>query len=55
MGVLALEFFGLNSSFQGLKFVWWWGVVSVKEMVNKEMDRTRDSVGMDIDYAFWEI
>ena len=33
--VLAQEFFGLNSSFQGLKFVWWWGTDPVKEMIKK--------------------
>ena len=26
MGLLALEFYGSNSSFQGFKFVWWWGM-----------------------------
>ena len=37
MGVLALEFSGLNSSFQGLNFVWWWGMVPMKEVVKKEV------------------
>ena len=50
MGVLALEFSGLISSFQGLKFVWWWGAAPMKEMLEKErfwndMDRTLDRVG----------
>ena len=37
MGMLALEFSGLNSSFQGLNCVWWWGTVPMKEMVKKEI------------------
>ena len=37
MGVLALEFSRLNSSFQGLKFVWWWGMAPMREMVKKEV------------------
>ena len=55
--MLALELFGLNSKFQGLKFVRWWGMVPMKEMGKKEMDmdRTLDSVGNHIDCAFWEI
>ena len=51
ISVLALAFFGLNSSFQGLKFDCWWGTAPLKEMVKKEifwfwndMDRTLDSV-----------
>ena len=48
--MLALEFFRLNSSLQGLKFVWGWGMDPMKEMVKKDrfwnnMDRTLDSVG----------
>ena len=48
---MALEFSGLNSSFQGLKFVGWWGMTPMREMMKKEtwtwneMDRTLDSVG----------
>ena len=34
---LALELSGLNSGFQGLKCVWWWGVAPMKEMVMKEI------------------
>ena len=36
--MLSLEFSGFNSSFQGLRFVWWWGTAPVKEMVKKEID-----------------
>ena len=38
------EFSGLNSSFQGLKFVRWWGTAPLKEKVKKE-DRTLGNVG----------
>ena len=31
--VLALEFSGLNLSFLGLKFLWWWGMAPMREMV----------------------
>ena len=48
--MLALKFSGLNSSFKGLKFVWWWGTAPIKEMVKKdrfwnEWTETLDSVG----------
>ena len=33
--MLALEFSELNSSFQGLKFVWCWGMAPLREMVKK--------------------
>ena len=41
MGVLAIELSGLNSRFQGLKFVSWLGTAPMK-MVKEEndMDRT---------------
>ena len=35
-GVLALEFSELNSGFQGLKFMWWWGTSPREKMVKKE-------------------
>ena len=37
VGVLAQEFSGLNSRFQGLKLVWLLGIAPMKEMVKKEM------------------
>ena len=51
MSALALEFSGLNSSFQGFKFVWWWSTGSNKEDGEERdrfwnsMYRTLDSVG----------
>ena len=30
--MLALESFVLNSSFEGLKFVWWWSTAPMKEI-----------------------
>ena len=53
-GCVSLEFSGLNSSFQWLKFVWWWGTAPRKERMNKETGLWITS-GMDIDCAFWEI
>ena len=35
--MLALEFSGLNSSFQELKFVWWWGTAPLKEIKNEKL------------------
>ena len=32
----ALEFSGLNSCFQGLKFAWWWDTAPMKDIMNKE-------------------
>ena len=32
---LALESDELSSGFQGLKFVWWWGMAPMKELVGK--------------------
>ena len=61
MGVLAQESSGLNSSFQGLKFVWWSGMAPMKEMVKKVTDSGTTwsglwiEQGMDIDCAFREI
>ena len=55
MGVLALDFSGLNSSFQGLKFVWWWGTAPMRETVNKDRTGLWITSGMDIDFAFWKI
>ena len=44
MGMLALEFSGLNSRLQGLNFVWWWGMVQMKKgKKENDMDRTLDS------------
>ena len=43
MGLLALEIFLLNSSFQGLKFVWCWGKAPVKDV--EERERILDRVG----------
>ena len=37
MGVLAQELYGLNSIFQGLKFMWWWGTAPMKERMKKEI------------------
>ena len=52
MGVLALEFSELNSSFEGLKFVWWWGTSPMK-MVKKEIGFGTTWAGiLDIDCAF---
>ena len=36
--MLAVEVSGLNSSFQGLKFVWLWGKPPMKGMVKKEKE-----------------
>ena len=59
MGVLALEFSGLNSSFNGLRFMWWWGTAKMKEMVKNEIGTTWTGLwvasGMDIDCEFWEV
>ena len=38
LSVLALEFSGLNLSFLGLKFVWWYGSAEVREMLKKGTD-----------------
>ena len=59
--MLALEFSGLNLSFQGLKFVWWCGMAPVKEMAKKGISSGTTSIGlwiayeMDINCAFLEI
>ena len=42
--VLASEFSGLNSSFQGLKFVGWWGTAPMKEMLKNDVDKSLDIV-----------
>ena len=49
MGVLALESCGLNSSFLGLKFIWWWGGFIDGDGEDRDrfwnnMDKTLDSV-----------
>ena len=43
--MLVLQFSGLNSSFQQLKFVRWLGMGPIKDMVKNDMDRTHDNVG----------
>ena len=49
--MFAIEFSGLNSCFQGLKFVWWWGTApneaegEEKDRFWNDMDRTLDSIG----------
>ena len=61
LDALAVESSKLNSSFQRLNFVCWWGTALVKEMVKKMADSRMIWTGlwieqaMGIDYAFWEI
>ena len=47
--MLTLEFSGLNSSSQGLKFVWWWGTAPMKELVKKGRD---SGMTWTIDYGW---
>ena len=32
---IYIYIYGLSSNSQGLKFVWWWGMVPMKELVKK--------------------
>ena len=45
-GCVSSRILGLNSSFQGLKFVWWWGMATMKEMVKKRADSGMTRIGL---------
>ena len=47
--VLALETSGLNSNFQVLKFVWWWGMAPMKEIGKKVTDAGMTWTGLWIE------
>ena len=49
LDVLALESYGLSSSFQELKFVWWWGTAPMKEMMKKGRGSGMTSTGLGIE------
>ena len=38
-GCVSSRILWIKFKFQGLKFVWWWGMVPMKEMVKKDMER----------------
>ena len=39
-GCVSSRISGLNSRFEGLMFMWWWGMAPMKEMVKKKMSGT---------------
>ena len=49
LDVLAVEYSGLISSFQGLKFVRWWCTTPMKEIMKKGTDSGMTWIGFWID------